>query len=164
MDAPIVTETLRGMGTEGAIITTLMGVVSILSGVIYTMYSRANKIYGYRLKERDVLTTALNSSTSAAKEHTRSMENRSAAIAALASAVKDQSASFEHLRDRVMMQYEFLSKEFDRHTQVIEAMAEANRAIAAMIAENKRQIDMISSATEELRVRITKQRISRTRK
>lgn len=164
MDAPIVTETLRGMGTEGAIITTLMGVITVLSGVIFAMYSRANKIYGYRLKERDILTTALNSSTSAAKEHTRSMENRSAAITALADAVKDQSASFEHLRDRVMMQYEFLSKEFDRHTQVIEAMAEANRAISAMIAENKRQISVIYTVTDELRVKINKQQISRTRK
>lgn len=152
------------MGTEGAIITTLMGVVTVLSTVIVVMYNRANKIYGYRLKERDVLNTALSSATTATKEHTRSMENRSAAIAALADAIKDQSASFEHVRDRVQMQFDFQSKEFGRHAQVIEAMAEANRVMAAMLAENKRHIELIHSATEELRTKISKPRIARKRR
>lgn len=165
MDAPIVTETLRGMGTEGAIITTLMGVVMILCGVIVSMYARANKIYGYRLKERDALNTALMSSTAATKEHTRSMENRSASLSALANAVKDQSATFEHLRDRIHMQYDFISREFDRHTQVIEAMSEASRVMNQKIAENKRHLEEIYSATEELRTKIiNKQRISRPKR
>lgn len=164
MDAQV-TQILRGMGTEGAIITTLMGVITVLCAVIASMYVRANKIYGYRLKERDVLNTALASSTEATKEHTRSMESRSAAIAALADAVKDQSASFEHLRDRVMMQYEFMSREFDRHTQVVEAMAEANRSMAVTLAENKRIIETVFNVTEELRSKITRQsRISRPKK
>lgn len=164
MDAPIVTEALRGMGLEGAIISVLMGVIAVLATCILFMYKRANTIYGYRLKERDTLTTALTNATNATKEHTRAMENRSSAISALADATKDQAACFEQLRERVGMQYEFFAKQLDRQAIVLEALAEANRVNAAAINENRRIMQLSLSSLDEIRAKIMKpQRIVRKR-
>lgn len=164
MEPPVVVDALREMGTEGAIITTLMTVIGGLCTVIVSMYVRANKIYGYRLKERDALNTALNSSTEAIREYTRSMENRSAAISSLADAVKTQASTFDSLKDRIAMQYEFLTREFGRHSQVIESMADANRTMAAMIVENKRHIDLIMTTAEEVRGKLSSLENFRSRK
>jgi hypothetical protein len=109
-----------------------MGVIGILSVVIVVMYQRANKIYGYRLTERDTLVTVVSNATNATKDHTKSMEDRSNALRELAHAIKEQSAEFEALQERVKLQYEFLSEELKRHAQVIAAIAEADRALSAI--------------------------------
>lgn len=149
MDPPIVKEVLKEMGTEGAIISVLMGAISILCGVIAIMYNRANKIYGYRLKERDILNEALTSATTATRQHTNAMESRSIALATLADAIKDQSASFEQLRDRVQMQFDFISREFDR-------VAEINKSLSAAAVDDRHRLEMIVMGLSEIREKITR--------
>lgn len=147
------------MGTEGAIISVLMGTVPILCGVIVIMYNRANKIYGYRLRERDVLNTALSAATAATREHTQAMESRSAAMTALADAIRDQSATFEQLRDRVQMQHEFVSRELDRQ-------AESHRELLSASMRDHHNLESIAAGVVEMREKITRVRkpVPRTRK
>ena len=135
LDSPIVTDVLKAMGVPGAIIFVLMMVIGLLATIIAVMYRRANKIYGYRLAERDTLVTVVTNATNATKDHTKAMEDRSNVLRELGDVVKDQSAGFEALQDRVKLQYEFLSEELKRHAQVIAAIAEADRVLSGIATD-----------------------------
>jgi hypothetical protein len=150
MESPLVVEALKTMGVAGAIIFVLMGVIAVLSTIIVFMYQRANKIYGYRLKERDTLTTALSNSVTATKDHTRAMEDRSNALRELATAIKEQSGAFETLHDRVKMQYEFLNDELKRHSLVITAISEAHRVLSGMASDGTAKIDAVRVIAENI--------------
>jgi hypothetical protein len=56
---------LKENGVAGAIVFVLCSVVVALAYVVRSMYNQANKVYGYRLTERDTLTKALNDATAA---------------------------------------------------------------------------------------------------
>lgn len=137
MGDPIVTESLKSLGIAGAIISVLMATCGGLITAILVMYRHGNKVYSYRLKERDILNKALTSAAEATRDHTRTMADRNDALRELATAIKDQSAAFERLHDRVHLQYEFMSEELKRHAIVIQAIAEADRTLAGLITDSR---------------------------
>jgi len=152
MDSQVVTGVLQTMGVAGAIISVLMGVVAVLSTVIVFQYKHAMKVYGFRLSERDVLNAALTSSTSAIKENAELVEQRNKALVELSVAMRELSGSLEQLRDRVSLQYEFLTREMDRQAQVVSAVAEANRVLSSMTADNRSAIVEFRASLAEIKV------------
>lgn len=137
-EAVEVGKTLIGMGVEGAIISVLMGVITILASVIVVQYKQAQKVYGYRLKERDDLNKALTDSASALRDMVRAVEDRNDITEDLAEVIQKQALAFEGVTERVRIQYEGMREDHTRSSMVITAMSESIRVMAADVNDVKR--------------------------
>lgn len=127
--------TLKDMGAAGAAISVLLTAVSALVAANVFQYKHGNKVYGYRLAERDTLNAALASSTTSRDKHTKATEDLKDAIEDLADAYKAQAAAFDRLTDRQEMQHETLVNEIQRHGMVISSVAEAMRTLNGSVTE-----------------------------
>ena len=173
MAAPEVAEALKGMGVSGAIISVLMFVIATLSSVIAVMYKQANKVYGYRLAERDVLNKALTDASKVLGDLLDDIEDRNDLTEKQAALLSQMSSSFEMLKVTIIAQFEAVKENhvtaMDTHrtvAQAVAAMAESIRVMHAMILENRitvaGQVDSVktmlqdgrSKATEEIRQEI----------
>lgn len=144
-DTIFVGEQLKGLGLPGAIIITLMSVVTLMGGVIALMYRQANKVYGYRLAERDTLNAALTASTNALKDAAEEQKEQREVIEELATLIAKQSNGFEQLRERVSMQYEGLKEDNTRNNMVVSAIADALRQAVALQTEIRNTANDIKS-------------------
>lgn len=143
MDGPEAVEvgkTLVGMGVEGAIISVLMGVVAALAGVIVIQYKQANKVYGYRLKERDDLNKALTDSASSLRDMVRAVEDRNDITEDLAEVIQKQAMAFESVTERLRIQYEGMREDHTRTTMVISSMADGLRSVSINLEDIKRNL------------------------
>jgi hypothetical protein len=130
-DAVFVSKTLLGMGVDGAIITVLMAVITCLAGVIVIQWKLANKIYGYRLAERDTLNKALTDSTSSLRDMFKAAEERNEIIDNLSDVIEKQAVAFESVAERIKMQYEVMRDDQKACSAVVTALSESVRTVAA---------------------------------
>jgi len=139
-EGAVVAQTLQGMGIEGAIISVLMGTITLLSTVIVVQYKHNNKVYGYRLAERDTLTKALSESTSAQLSLMKATEEYSDITSNLSLVIERQSVSFASLNERIKTQYDVLKDENARMSLVIDAMGSSLRTLSAQVTDIQRMI------------------------
>lgn len=149
-DSIFVGETIKAMGVPGAIIIVLMMVIGILSGVIVYMYKQANKVYGYRLAERDVLNSALTSSTAQLKEALEEQKDQNELIEELAGLISKQGTAFETLTERVRLQYEGLKEDNTRMNLVVSSIADAMRQAVALQTEIRNTVQTMSNTIQNL--------------
>lgn len=134
-DTIFVGEQLKGLGLAGAIIIVLMSVISVMGIVIAYMYRQANKVYSYRLAERDTLNAALTASTNTLKESVEETKEQRELIEELAGLIAKQGTAFEHLTERLRMQYDALKEDNTRLGMVISAVSDALRQAVALQTE-----------------------------
>lgn len=149
-DTIFVGEQLKSQGLAGAIIITLMSVVSVMGMIIGYMYRQANKVYGFRLSERDTLNSALTASTTALKEAVEEQKEQKELIEELAGLISKQGTAFEMLTDRVRLQYEGLKEDNTRLNMVVSAIADAMRQSVALQTEVRNMSQDVKGATERL--------------
>lgn len=134
-DGIFVSETLRGMGLAGAVIIVLMfAVASLVTAIVY-MQRHANKVYGYRLAERDTINKALTDSTNALSSMLGGIKDRNDITEELSEIIAKQAQGFEVLSERVRMQYDWLKEEHIRLNMVVTALSESQRQIVAMLTD-----------------------------
>jgi hypothetical protein len=144
-DSVFVGQTLHNLGLPGAIIIVLMFVVGVLGGVIALMYRHANKVYGYRLAERDTLNTALRDSKEALASMRTAMEERNRITDELADVIEKQSVAFESVHERIKTHYEFIKDDHNRLQMVVSSMSEALRNISAETTAIKLSLPVLVS-------------------
>lgn len=127
------------MGVEGKIISTLMSVIGVLAAVIAYQHRQASKIYGYRLRERDILNKALSDSTIAQNAMIKANEEHSDVIEGFGDLVTKQSTAFDLLSERIRNQHEMLRDTTSRLELVLNAMSESTRQIVGIVTDIRNQ-------------------------
>jgi len=107
---------LKSEGGYGAVIFGLCTVVILLGETIRRMYNQANKVYGFRLTERDTLTKALAENTAVIALMNKVTEQRNAVTEELAESIRSQMAAFQLLNARIELQHSALKDEVGRNT------------------------------------------------
>lgn len=128
---------LEGMGIAGGIIFVLLLTVGALAAVVRSMQAKADKIYGYRLAERDALNKALTDAASVLREMLKVQEDRNELIEEQAKLIEKQAQAFEILKLTILAQYDNIRDHNAATAATIAAMAEAVRTHTMMLTENR---------------------------
>lgn len=149
---------LESMGVAGAIIFVLMTTVVALVGYVRSMQAKADKIYGYRLQERDTLNKALTDSAAVLRDMLRVTEERNGLTEDQAKLLERQSQAFELLKVTMLAQYESIRDHNGSSSQVIGAMAEAIRTLTSIAMENRTialgQVQSVQKTIDEMSLSI----------
>src|SRR3954471_21640426 len=93
-----VASTLKEMGAAGAAISVLLTAIGGLVTAVVFQYKQGNKVYGYRLAERDTLNKALTDSSSAMNALSKIAEERNEITSDLVNVIGKQTAAVDHLK------------------------------------------------------------------
>jgi hypothetical protein len=132
-------------GIHGTIIAVLMSVVGILSGVIVWMQRRADKIYGFRLAERDTANEALNAAAAAQQAQAAASRERNELQEELAETIQALTASITLFIERSTIQHTHMTADQEKQAKVIESISEAMRNVALQSTGMKDRLDSIST-------------------
>lgn len=139
MAAEFVTSTLKDMGAAGAAISVLLTAITALVTANIFQYKQGNKVYGYRLAERDTLNKALTDSSAALNASTRIAEERNEIISELSDVIAKQTIGLEHLKS----QFDEMKTLVGKQTDVIAALAEANRTTTGIVTDTRNWIQQL---------------------
>lgn len=125
-------EGLKELGPSGAFISMMATAIVGLSAAVGVQWRQGNKVYGYRLAERDILNKALSDSTVAISAMTRATNELKEVTEKLVDAIERQANAFERVNDRAEIQHAVLKDELGRHGT---AISEASRIYNQTIVE-----------------------------
>jgi len=128
---------LEGMGLAGAIIFVLMMAVAGLVAYVKSMQTKADKVYGYRLAERDTLNKALTDAAQVLKDMLDATRDRNDLTEEQGELISKQIYAFELLKASVVGQYENIREHQMAASQAVTAMADAIRQLSSMVSDNK---------------------------
>lgn len=128
---------LEGMGFPGLVIFLL--ITALVASVMYIrqMQATADKIYGYRLQERDTLNKALSDTAKVLADMLRVTEERNELTEEQAGLIEKQAHAFELLKVTVLVQYETIKDYNAAASQAVASMAEAIRSLTRIVLENR---------------------------
>lgn len=147
-------------GVTGAIIGVLMGVVGVLAAAIVVMQRRADKVYGYRLTERDTLKDALHEAATAIDAQANATRERNVIMDELAQTIRESTQATALLVERLTLQHGHLMSDQDKTATVIASIADAMRNAALQTSGVKQSVDLLVAGvpgmTSELKSHITR--------
>lgn len=146
-------ETVKELGGAAAWFIGMMATaIAGLATAVGLQWKHGNKVYGFRLAERDELNKALTGSAKAQEAATRAQEEQNRVIEELADAMRAMASSHERLIERLAMQSDHGK---DRERDLFSKMEDIVRAVASM-AEANRNTGAIAS---DIRNHLSKQGI-----
>lgn len=128
---------LEGMGIPGAIIFVLLLAVSGLVAYVKSLQGKADKIYGYRLAERDTLNKTLSDTAKVLEDVLQQVEERNELTEAQAELIMKQAQAFEILKVTILSQYDNIHEHSRASVAAVSAMAESIRTLSSMVIENR---------------------------
>lgn len=134
-DPELVAGTLEKMGQAGAAISILMTTISALATAVVVQYRQGNKVYGYRLAERDTMNKALTDSSAAINAFTKEAEERNRVIEELADSLGKQASALNHLIELLKMHHDAMKDEVKDQTKTIGSLADAIRVNTGMVTD-----------------------------
>lgn len=145
---------LEGMGFNGVVIFVLFTALVAAIGYIRTMQSKADKVYGYRLAERDTLNKALTDTAKVLGDMLKVTEDRNELTEEQARLIEKQAAAFELLKVTILAQYDSIRDHGTGTAQAVTSMAESIRVLTSMIVENRNiaqsHVHAVSAAIGEM--------------
>ena len=123
-------------GPAYAFISMMAGTIVVLAGAVGVQWKQANKVYGYRLAERDTLRDALNASTKAQEAQTRATEERNRVTEELTQAIRDLASAFDRQNEREKLQQEHEARERSRDEVHSAAMVATISSLAEALRNN----------------------------
>lgn len=114
-----------------------VGAITFLAGGNALQWKHSNKVYGYRLAERDTLKDALNNSANAQRDATKAQDEQNRVTEELADAVRLMAGAFDRLTERLK---ERADDDKDRNRDLV-AKLEEHKAVIASQAEATRNLD-----------------------
>lgn len=138
-----ITKILQDMGLAGAVIFVLVMTVAGLVAYVRSMQTRADKVYGYRLTERDTLNKALTDASQVLKEMLEATRDRNELTEEQAELISKQVYAFELLKASVIGQYENIREHQVAASQAVTSMAEAIRTLTGMVTESRNNYGMM---------------------
>lgn len=124
-------------GLWGAIVFVLLTAVIGLVAYVKSLQAKADKVYGYRLAERDTLNKTLSDSSKVLEGIIKANEDRNLLIEDQADLILRQSHAFELLKTSVLAQYDNIKDHNSASSMAVAAMADAIRALNGMLLENR---------------------------
>lgn len=124
-------------GVWGAIVFVLLSTVIAETLYIRSMQARADKVYGYRLAERDTLNKVLTDTAKVIEGIIKANEERNDLTEEQALLLREQAHAFELLKTTVLAQYDNIKDHNTAMALTIGAMAEAIRTLNSMLLENR---------------------------
>lgn len=132
-----VTKILEGLGLPGVIIFFLLLTVAGLVAYVRTLHTKADKVYGYRLAERDTLNKTLTDTAKVLEDLVDQAEERNSLTTQQAELISKQAQAFELLKVTILSQYDNIRDHNNTATTAVASMAEAIRTMSAMLIENR---------------------------
>jgi hypothetical protein len=132
-----VIEILKGLGGAGAVIFVLMLTVTGLVAYVKSLHAKADKVYGYRLAERDTYNKTLTDTAKVLEGIIRVSEERNQINEEQADLILKQSHALDLLKTSVVSQYDNIRDHNSASSQTVGALAEAVRSLTMMVAENR---------------------------
>jgi hypothetical protein len=128
-------EVAKELGSAATWFIGMMGTAILgLSTAVGMQWKHANKVYGFRLAERDTLKDALNNAANAQAAATKAQEEQNRVTEELADAVRLMAAAFDRLTERLKEQADDAKErsrdlvvKIEDHSRVIASQAEATR-------------------------------------
>jgi hypothetical protein len=139
MAAEFVTGTLKDMGAAGAAISVLLTTITALVGAVIFQYKQGNKVYSYRLAERDTLNKALTDSSTAINASTKIADERNDILADLVEVTTKQVIGLDHLKS----QLDDMRAEIKEQNKVIAFLSEAHRTNTGIITDTRNYIQQL---------------------
>lgn len=137
------------------IVGTLLFALSGAIGAIVWMQKRADKIYGYRLAERDTANAALNAAASAQLAQAAASRERNQLQEELTETINALATSISLFIERQTIHQTHFIADQSKMTVVIEAIAEAMRNSALQTTGLKDKVDtllqQVPGMTKELK-------------
>ena len=128
---------LQEMGIAGGIIFVLLLAVAGLVAYVKSLQSKADKIYGYRLTERDTLNKALTETAKVLEDVIEQVETRNELTEEQAELIAKQAQAFEILKVTILSQYDNIHEHSRASVMAVTAMAESIRTLSSMVIENR---------------------------
>lgn len=128
---------LESGGVWGAITFILMLTVAGLATYVRSMQAKADKVYGYRLAERDTLNKVLTDTANVIAGIIKANEERNDLTEEQAQLIREQAHAFELLKATVLAQYDNIKDHNSAMVQTISAMAEGIRVLNSLMLENR---------------------------
>jgi hypothetical protein len=128
---------LQGEGLAGAIIFVLLMAIAGLVAYIKTLHTKADKVYGYRLAERDTLNKTLSDTASVLRDMLEVTEDRNDLTEEQARLIEKQSQAFELLKATILAQYDNIRDHNSASSQAITAMSDSIRTLSSIVVENR---------------------------
>jgi SMC interacting uncharacterized protein involved in chromosome segregation len=128
---------LEGMGVPGGIIFVLLTTVVSLVVYIKSMQTRADKIYGYRLQERDTLNKTLSETAKVLEDMLEVADERNELTEEQSDLISKQAQALDLLKVTILSQYDNIRDHNTVASQVVTSMAEAIRTLTSMVVENR---------------------------
>lgn len=125
------------------IIGTLMTVITAETACIVWMQKRADKIYGYRLAERDTANAALNAAAAAQQAQAAATRERNQLQEELTETINALTNSIAIFIEKQTIHHTHLVSDQSRVSQVIEAIAAAMREAAMQSTGVKDKVDVL---------------------
>lgn len=149
---------LQGMGVEGAIIFVLLTMLSGAITTIVILLKHSNKVYGYRLEERDKLNEVLSNTARVLGDILKVTEERNQLTSEQADLLREQTVEFVVLKATVLGQFEAIKNNhahaMDTYKASVEAvskMADALRVIHDLVLNNRQSVaEHIQSVRQQL--------------
>jgi hypothetical protein len=140
----------KELGSAAAWFLGMMGTAIVaLSTAVGLQWKHANKVYGFRLAERDTLKDALNNAANALAAATKAQEEQNRVTEELADAVRLMAGAFDRLTEKLKEQAEDAK---ERHRDIFIKIEDHSRVIASQ-AEATRNLD---GTTRTIRDRLIK--------
>lgn len=128
---------LEGGGLWGAITFVLMMTVGGLVAYVKSLQAKADKVYGYRLAERDTLNKVLSDTANVIQGIIKANEDRNDLTEEQSDLIKEQAHAFELLKASIVAQYDNIKEHNHASTMTVSALAEAVRVLSSMLLENR---------------------------
>lgn len=124
-------------GIWGAIVFVLLVTVAGLVAYIKSLHAKADKVYGYRLNERDTLNKTLSDSSKVLEGIIKANEDRNDLLQEQAELILKQAHALELLKVSVVAQYDNIRDHNAASAQAVASMAEAIRSLTSIVVENR---------------------------
>jgi hypothetical protein len=134
---------LKDLGGPAAwFISMMASAIIALAAAVGLQWKHANKVYGYRLSERDTLNAALVGAAKSQDASTRAQEEQNRVTEELADAMRSLANAFERLNERLAMQFDHGKDHardqlgrIDDNTKAIGSLAEALRVNTGIVTD-----------------------------
>ena len=142
---------LKELGPTGVFISMMATAVAGLSAAVAMQWRHANKVYGYRLAERDTLNKALTDNATANTALAHSIAERNKATTELSAAVNALTLSNKLLHERLLVTMDALVKDNDSMANVVRALSESIRTQSGIITEARNSAQQAAGNVAELK-------------
>jgi hypothetical protein len=128
---------LESAGILGAIIFVLLVTIVALVAYIKQMQAKADKVYGYRLAERDAYNKVVSDAQKVLEQLIETTNERNELTREQAELLSQQIHAFDLLKATILGQYENIKDISHATSTAVSSMAESVRTLSAQISESK---------------------------